>query len=255
MEFICSICEYTSLYRISIERHINKQKKCGDNPEIIEIPIEIKCEYCDKSYKTKDTLFKHLKICKVKKSDVDKEIQLLKDEIACLKKQNKQPLMGNNNVINSNNIINIQLRPYTDPRLPDDMDDIFEESWDKMKSVQTYLERIHFSEELPENNNMCITNLQTKLAKVFNGKKWETKYQGKLIDEIISNVSSTLDKWAEEDRKRHEKYKGTFIEYMEGKSKKEFDNEQKNEVKLLLYDNFKNGLVDIKSKAKQPFLE
>jgi bacterioferritin (cytochrome b1) len=80
--------------------------------------------------------------------------------------------MGNNNVINSNNIINIQLRPYTDPRLPDDMDDIFEESWDKMKSVQTYLERIHFSEELPENNNMCITNLQTKLAKVFNGKKW-----------------------------------------------------------------------------------
>jgi hypothetical protein len=42
---------------------------------------------------------------------------------------------------------------------------------------------------------------------------------------------------------------------MEGKSKKEFDNEQKNEVKLLLYDNFKNGLVDIKSKAKQPFLE
>jgi hypothetical protein len=47
MEFKCLSCDYTSSSKFSVERHINKQKKCGENPTIIEVSIDIICEYCN----------------------------------------------------------------------------------------------------------------------------------------------------------------------------------------------------------------
>jgi hypothetical protein len=256
MEFKCSVCNYTSKYKIDIDRHINKQKKCGENPKIVETLLEIKCDYCDKFYKTTDTLKKHLKICKVKKSNMEEENIRLKEE---LKEANKK--LANNGNININNTTNItnnylvQLRSYNNPKLPEDMDDIYEDAWEKQKSIQTYIERVHFNVELPENHNMCITNLRTKLAaKVFTGENWETKDQNKILDEIIDNTNNLLDKWVKTNKKRREKYEGAFIEYMEGKSKNKINEETKNELKLLLYDSYKNGIVDIKSVSKQPYI-
>ncbi len=175
MEFKCSSCDYTSAYRVSVERHITKKKKCGDNPTIIEVLTEIICEYCNNLYACKDSLIKHLKICKVKKEGIEEENRRLKKELKVAKEANKKlasiNINGNNNISNSNsnNITNnnilIQLRPYNDPKLPEDMDDICEDAWIKQKSVPTYIERVHFNMELPENHNMCITNLMVKNGK------------------------------------------------------------------------------------------
>jgi hypothetical protein len=255
MEFQCSICEYTSPYKINTERHINKKKKCGENPSIIEIRTNIICEYCNKSYKTRDNLINHYKVCKVKKADIVEENRLLKEEINQLKKQASINIKGNNNTINNNTINNnytIQLTSYDNPKLPDDMDDIYEDAWEKQKSIQTYIERVHFSADMPENHNICITNLRTKLAaKVFNGTRWETKDQNKILDEIIENTNKILDKWVRTNKTRREKYEGAFIEFVENEGRKKFDEETKNELKLLLYDSYKNGTVDIKSGSKQ----
>jgi hypothetical protein len=74
MEFRCSVCNYTSEYKKSIERHFENKAKCGDGkPELIEVPIEIKCESCNKLFTTKYNMRKHTKICK--KLNVEKEIQ------------------------------------------------------------------------------------------------------------------------------------------------------------------------------------
>jgi len=254
MEFKCSVCNYTSPSRFSIERHINKQKKCGKNPEIIEVLIEIRCDYCNKSYASKDNLTKHLKICGVKKSNIEQELKIIKKELKDLKelKQNTNNSININNT--TNNYITIQLRPYTDPKLPEDIDDlndIYEDAWDKKKSIHTFIERIHFNPDMPENHNMCITNLRTNLAKVFTGQGWETKDQNKLLDEIISRCSRELDKWVKSSKKRRDRYENDFIEYITQEGKKKFDDETKAEVKLLLYDSYKNGTVDIKSASKQ----
>jgi len=251
MEFQCSSCGYNSSFKVSVERHINKKKKCGENPIILSVPIDIVCEYCDKQYNTKETLVKHLKICKVKKSNIEKELELIKKELQELKQTAKtaaKTVNSHNNTTNNtntnshntiNNNITIQLRPYNDPKLPDDMDDIYEDAWEKQRSIPAYLERVHFNIDHPENHNICITNLRSRLAaKVFNGDKWETKDQEQLLDEIIENVGQTLDRWAKSSKKRIERYKG----YMN-----EVDEESKNEIKLLLYDNYKNGTVNIKS--------
>ena len=92
-------------------------------------------------------------------------------------------------------------------------------------------------------------------AKVFDGDKWETKDQNRVLDEIINSTNNLLEKWMKSDKKRRQRYEQSFIEYMQQEGKKTFDEETKNELKLLLYDSYKNGTVDIKSVSKPVFNE
>jgi hypothetical protein len=73
-EYKCSSCEYKNPLKSHVTRHINKLIKCGDNPEVVPLHTEIKCEYCKKTITTVPNLQKHLKICKVKKINIEKEL-------------------------------------------------------------------------------------------------------------------------------------------------------------------------------------
>ncbi len=244
MEFKCSNCDYVSPYKNCTLRHINKKYKCGPNPSIIEIEGETKCMYCNRPNKTIDNLNQHLKICKVRSSDIELENLLLKKEIEILKNIKTVINSNSNNNINTvNNFTTVQLRPYNDPRLPDDMDDIFEDAWEKQRSIPTYIERVHFSDEYPENHNMCITNLRSKYsAKVFNGKTWETRDQDELTLELYHMYGKKLDNWVKCKKKRIERYK----DYMHNND----EDTSIGEMKIMLYDTSKNGIVNIKSNVQ-----
>jgi hypothetical protein len=83
MEFACSICHYTSDQKKNISRHINKVKSCGPGTkEIIEIPVDIECEYCNKKFATRKNLKEHKKTtCKQKDTAKDEEIKKLKEQL------------------------------------------------------------------------------------------------------------------------------------------------------------------------------
>jgi hypothetical protein len=78
-EYSCSICEYTSDQKRHVARHIIKKKSCGiGTREIIEIPIDIKCDFCNKKFSTRETMKQHTKnTCKQKDSikDTRKELE------------------------------------------------------------------------------------------------------------------------------------------------------------------------------------
>jgi hypothetical protein len=191
MEFKCSSCGYTTPSRFSAERHLNKQKKCGKNPSILEVPVEIICEYCNKTYKTREILVKHLKICKVKKSNIEEECKQLKKQLEEANRKIINIINSNNsnsnnsysNNLNSNNTyITINLTPYNDPNM-EGMEKYLETAIKKtFLSVPTLIESVHFNKEYPENQNICITNKRTKDAKVFDGKKWKTINKDLLIN-------------------------------------------------------------------------
>ena len=91
MEFGCSDCDYTSITKKNIKRHVNRKNKCGESnsiPYIIEIPIVVQCEHCEKHYNTKPSLKRHLKTCKVLKSS--KDTTDLEQKIKELEQQNKE---------------------------------------------------------------------------------------------------------------------------------------------------------------------
>jgi hypothetical protein len=247
MEYKCSECDYTSEFRMNLERHINKKKKCGEDPQIIEVEGSVVCEYCEKTYKNKENLLKHLKGCKVKINE--EELVRVKKELEELKNKNTASMLninGNHNNVNITNNYTIHLTPYNEPRIPDNINDIMDDAWIRKKDVRYYIENVHFSDQYPENRNMCITNLKTKLAKVFNGKSWETKNQDTVINEVIATANMKLEKWLKKN-KDYKRYERDFLDYVESRSQTVIDNETKDELRYLLYDNYKNGLVNIKS--------
>ena len=74
--FGCSVCEYTSSKKVNVIRHINKIKSCGVGiKEIIEIPTEVKCEYCNKIFTITSNLLRHQKD-NCKKKDLIKDIKI-----------------------------------------------------------------------------------------------------------------------------------------------------------------------------------
>ena len=83
MEFSCSVCGYISCKKDNVVNHINRKKSCGPGiREIVEIPIEIICEFCNKNFLTKQNLTIHIKNhCKHKDSTKDARIKELEEKL------------------------------------------------------------------------------------------------------------------------------------------------------------------------------
>ena len=97
---------------------------------------------------------------------------------------------------------------------------------------------------------MCIPNLRT-FAKAFTTEGWMTKNQEKFLDEIVCGGHEFMNKWIRADVKNRKKYVDDFHVYRDKIGKKQYDLDTRNEVRLMLHDAFKNGVVDIKSGTKQ----
>ncbi len=208
MSFSCSVCNYTSNIRQSIIKHIHKKTKCGENPQIISSEADIKCEYCNKSYTTHLSMVRHLKICKSKEKKDKLEIELdeKNQEVEKLKKENeiltalvKKPNITNNNTQNNTQNINITLTPWNNPKLPPNIEEYYKQAIKKVfMAVPTLVKLIHFNEEHPENHNICIRNARNGLAKVFNGKDWDTVNEDEVIRSLIYDYEESLNNYAEE---------------------------------------------------------
>lgn len=233
MKYKCSLCEYTSLNKQDVARHVNKKIKCKEGDKtIIIIDFDLKCEYCDKSITSKSNLTKHLKVCKVKKSNLEKELETekkknneLEKKLAVAEALAKKPTTINNN-------LTINLTAYNNPNLQD-IEKHLKASVKKLfLAVPTLVERIHFNESSPENHNMCIKNARSKLAKVFNGKKWTTMDEEDLVDELVETYESLLE---EHDSKYIDRMN---IIKTRDTSEKVYE-DLRGEVKKVLYENRK----------------
>ncbi len=87
MKYNCSLCDYSSDNKHCVIKHINRKIKCKEEGDgnVIEVNDEIKCEFCNKNITTKPNLTKHLKICKVKKVNIEKELKIKNEENIKLK--------------------------------------------------------------------------------------------------------------------------------------------------------------------------
>jgi hypothetical protein len=260
----CSACDFKSDYKSNVVKHINKTKKCAnvDTFEVIKLNVEIRCDYCDKEFSDKNGKNRHLKICKFKPNDKSR-IKELEDKVAELSgklssatihptnitknSNNTTHNTTHNNTTNNtiNNYITISLTPYNDPNM-EGMQQYLEAAIRKtFLSVPSLIENIHFNDEYPENQNICITNKRTKDAKVFDGKKWKTINKDLLLNEMVDTYERELTNFAEEQG--NTKYIKNYESAMKrGNAEKDLVDEVHN----IIYDNSEKVNTKVKEVQK-----
>ena len=109
--------------------------------------------------------------------------------------------------------------------------------------VPQMIQDVHFNKKTPENHNIYISNIKNKYAMVYDGEKWCSKPQEKVITELINDQEYAIEEWLGEGEKfpkemeRFNKYLDRKENGINGYKAEEIKEQIREEVKLLLYNN------------------
>ena len=210
------------------------------------------CSYCNKYFKHRQSLSKHLKNrCKEKeiddayKNDMLELVNRLNDQLNKKDKQIEDLIkkVGITQNIQNNIQNNIKILAYKNT----DISHLTDQDYLKCIShsnfcVPQLIKKIHFDPEKPENHNIYISNIRNRYIMTYDGKKWNLNNQDETIDDLIDTneffIEQKLEEWIENGKAYPEIMK-KFNRYLEKKEQDDILNKIKDEIKLLLYNNRK----------------
>lgn len=204
----CKRCGYNARSKYELRRHLQKVTPCTVKNENIAIEVlleeldigkEYCCNKCGKKFAWSSNRYHHQKLCEVKQETT----QELKDEIKELKKQiqNMQTIVVNNNIVNNNttNIvqqnINIQINNFgseTYNHLTDEF--ITTCLQNEVVGVKDLIEKIHFSNEVPENKNVRLKSIKNRIVEIANNESWVVQDATEAMDTMIKKGKRLLER-------------------------------------------------------------
>ena len=253
--YTCNHCLFNTTILYNYNRHLDTQRH-KKNEEINNPGCKVlACNYCDKIYKHKSSLSKHIKYSCIKSKDEDfkelarllnlqqqeqdkkhremeKQIKQLQEEnkrIQIQKLTNKLQINGGIHIQN-----NIQLLAYKDTDISHLTKKDYEACIKKVNfCVMKLIERIHFNPLKPENMNIYISNLKDKYLMVYEDGNWNIKNKAEL-DTLYKEKEMMLEEWLEEER--YPELKDKFMKYLNNKENDETLNMIKDEIKMMMYN-------------------
>ena len=260
--YTCTYCNFATHIITHYNRHLQTGKHLKSKPKVSLGEAKSKpthntckkdiyiCEYCNKEYKHKQSLSKHIKYTCTENKDEDlKElVRLLNAQLeqqrndfqSQLQSQAKQidKLMGKleiNGSFNTTNIQNnIQLLSYKDTDVSHLTQKDYEACIKKVNfCVMKLIEKIHFNPEKPENMNIYISNMKDKYLMIYDGINWNLANKREELDKLYENKEVMLEEWLETSCAE---IKDKFIKYLNNKEDDETLNMIKEEIKLMMYN-------------------
>ena len=195
--FLCKRCNYETVYKSSIVKHLQKKKSCDaiyediDRSKLLEEfrkeknkeEYIYKCTICETFFKYRSNLSRHEANCSKKQN---KHIKELESRIEKLEK--KTLVATKNKTINNtqNNIININLRDFGDEITSHLSKDLLHK-WFANKQIAELIENLHFDVKCPENNNVRLKSTKKELVEIYQNGRWLVKDQDQILTELIQN--------------------------------------------------------------------
>jgi hypothetical protein len=108
------------------------------------------------------------------------------------------------------------------------------------KGFLNFIEKVHFDENMPENHNICLSNIKSKYIYIYDENKWITKDKKVVIDKFITNKYNLLaDKCEEFEEKNQidDKTLTKFTEFAKNYKDEDAQKNTKNNIEMLLYNN------------------
>lgn len=296
-EFECNRCHRSFNRKYNLGRHENKKQKCKEvghnsipkHSNIFQntqkysknIPNYSKifqkkdessntnnnrytCDFCDRNYKQKFNLNKHLKTCKIKKKkEEDKKLEILNLEIKLLKLKKEANISNISNITNndnstntntnSNNTININNNIILNDYGKESIDFLKSEKYKSImrgvlqqgiKGIQNYISYKYCNPDKPENMTIKYTNNRSNKLKIRKDNKWKTRNKKDVLDELYDrdkNVEEVLNVYEHinelDEAEQMDKIQVSFLNMVENV----FDDDE--------------GQIDVLSKAKSATLD
>jgi hypothetical protein len=288
MEFTCECCHYSTMFKSNYVKHLSSNKhiihkykqtpafKCDvtkASPELAEVSqklaevsqklaevspkVGIFCKYCEKEYKHKSSLSKHIKYSCTKNKDEDlkelvrlmnlkmeamrKELQSENKELQKqLDQKSKQieKLMGKLEIhgsFNNNTINNITLLAYRNTDVSHLTTEDYIGFYKKVNHcVKTLIEKIHFNPEKPENMNIYISNMKDKYMTIYDGQNWNLANKNIEMQRLYEEKEQMLEEWLESNPNPLLKEK--FARYLSNKGSDDCLQHIMEEIKLMMYN-------------------
>ena len=289
----CKCCNFSTKLKSNYTRHLktNKHKKSTESQHLVNQKSTFsqpkvnlleeknnthpfKCKYCDKNFKFKQSMYKHIKYTCKKNKDEDfqelarllneKEKQLalkeqkmekqlalketkMETEMKRMQKQidkltNKLQIQNINQGIvqNGNNVINIQLLNHQDTDYshltPKDYINCIT---DCNKCVKTLIEKVHFNANKPENMNIYLSNIKGKYLMIYKDNTWQIQDKKTQVDDLYDNNEFVLGAWYDEYKEKYPNIIKSFQKYLQNRDENEALNNIKEEILVMLYNNRK----------------
>ncbi|VBB18700.1 hypothetical protein YASMINEVIRUS_1232 [Yasminevirus sp. GU-2018] len=237
------------------------------------------CKFCGKQFTTATNMYRHVNhTCRIKKNEdknrdeiydrllkLEKENQLLKQEVSDIKrtvKVTKNVTHNTNNTknitnnINRGTINNIVVVGYGHEDLTKlEKSELLKILQNGYYSTLKLTEVVHFNPKHPEYHNVYISNIKDKYAMMFDGNKWTLTTKEELINKIYDDKKNYIEENLED-----------FVESLTASRRKALDRwletddddkkirEIKESIKLLLYNNKRIPLTTHKLKD-EPLIE
>lgn len=185
--FTCKKCSKQFDHKTNYNHHLNRKTACNKNNKFIKNGsktnkiINHKCNQCKKSFSRKDSLTRHLKICKgnINKNKINGKNNGINSNIN-----------GDNNVAHLNNFIKtpiyINLVFYAKDGIKSlNYDELNKLLGSKENLIEALTKTINLNPDKPEHHNIYYSDLKSANGEVYENKKWVTKKINEILETLI----------------------------------------------------------------------
>jgi len=212
---------YKSLWNHNKIKHTNNDENMLKNVENMlknvennnKLDSKLLCKFCNKKFKSQSNKCQHENnYCKLNKTNI--KMKILENKINELEKKiNKKSIINNNtNQINNGTIINNNIKvslgnENIDHLSKRDQLNILNSGY---MSIIKIIELLNLNTDLPQYNNILVTNLKDKYCKIYDDQinKYKTVNKKDMIDNIISsrtnNLKEIYDKYNNKNNRMHQ---------------------------------------------------
>tara|TARA_Y100000992_G_C21269497_1_gene495848 strand:+ start:183 stop:1043 length:861 start_codon:yes stop_codon:yes gene_type:complete len=275
----CKACHFSTHLKSNYQRHLNTKKHiesskshhfvtpkssfCHQNDTISTEPniAPFQCHYCQKEFKYRQGMYRHIKYsCKKNKDEDLKELaRLLNEKDKKMEKiqvtmqkqiekltqklQIQNVVHGdmNQTTNNQNNTIyNIQLLNHGETDYSHLTPQDYVQCIKKCNlCVKNLIERVHFNENKPENMNIYISNIKGNYAMIYKDDKWQIVNKKEHIDLMYDCNEVVLETWYDESKNQYPEIISSFERYLKNRDESKVINRVKEQILLMLYNNRK----------------